>query len=67
MSDELKPCPFCGSEDSGTFKSSNLYYVACRCCDAEGPSFFYGVSENCDKYEARSKACKAWNERIKKA
>lgn len=46
-SDELKPCPFCGSTDieenataviSGRTTESQSGWVECRTCTAEGPT-----------------------------
>jgi hypothetical protein len=35
MSEELKPCPFCGSTDVEVWPVDE--YVKCNDCEAEGP------------------------------
>ena len=55
MSEKLKPCPFCGSDDlemEGSIMSS--YYVRCRKCGAGGGVMFPDNEEN---------AVKMWNAR----
>lgn len=45
MSDELKPCPFCGGEahiDGTTWRPSDgeeVAWVVCKLCNAYGPTF----------------------------
>lgn len=62
MSEELKPCPFCGSDDidygimSGTMKGFD--YIQCQNCGAEIRSINNG------KY---IEAIEAWNRRVKNA
>ena len=53
MSEELKPCPFCGgnailAEINGT----DDYYVVCEVCCA------------CTDFYPKEKAIKAWNSRV---
>ena len=55
MTDELKPCPFCGSEDvqeAGPLGFSQSWVVFCLDCAIEGP-----------KREAQADAIAAWNRR----
>jgi len=51
MSEELKPCPFCGSTNLG-FLSLFAWEVQCNLCLAEGP-----------KADTREEAIAAWNRR----
>lgn len=37
MSEQLKPCPFCGGKDVETRTSSMSWLVDCYTCDARGP------------------------------
>lgn len=64
MSEELKPCPFCGSErvvveDKGMF--SEDAQVTCR-CGVRGP-YVIGSKIAKNKQETRNKAARKWNER----
>jgi len=62
MSDELKPCPWCGITDSikpldlidefADEDESQIIVMYCSCCGAQGPHSF-------DKEEA----IEAWNKR----
>lgn len=59
MSEQLKPCPFCGSKDIGTsyhlpmFGEDMLYFVVCNDCGAMS-------------YHSRveKRAIEAWNRRV---
>lgn len=51
MDEELKPCPFCGSE---RVTAECIEYVTCRKCGADGPYFTDADTE---------KAIAAWNKR----
>lgn len=37
MSNELKPCPFCGNTDEDNFSIPDLERVSCDVCGAVGP------------------------------
>ena len=37
MSEELKPCPFCGGEADIRWHQSDCFVVSCTVCCAEGP------------------------------
>lgn len=56
MSAELKPCPFCVSEDVEICQIHELYAVFCYSCHAK--------SCECSTVE---KAAEAWNRRAKKS
>lgn len=63
MTEELKPCPFCGGEDAfveqSTFASS---YVICNNCMARGPD---STQDSDDEDEpGRDAAITAWNTRL---
>ncbi|PHM33312.1 Lar family restriction alleviation protein [Xenorhabdus innexi] len=66
MANELKPCPFCGSDNVGTehhydFADKDYEaWVNCYNCDASG-------SHACwfdDVGEAYTEAIKVWNQRV---
>ena len=52
MSEEIKPCPFCGSEDVEVFSNYGRYFVTCCDCGSEGPN-----------KEGKEEAIKGWNQR----
>lgn len=56
MSEELKPCPFCGNKKCGTGEVLNKYCeyerVSCGACGAEGPGA-----------ELKKEAYELWNTR----
>ena len=52
---ELKPCPFCGSEKvAGAHSFTNIYMIKCLKC---------GVIVSFQGKEEKDTACKAWNKR----
>jgi Lar family restriction alleviation protein len=51
---ELKPCPFCGSEDLDIESGYDHAYVICERCETEGPAISNGSA---------LEACEAWNTR----
>jgi len=58
---ELKPCPFCGSEAEireGVYQGEESSYVRCRECKATGRTFI--ISR---KYASNERAIEAWNRR----
>lgn len=69
MSDELKPCPFCGEtrERDGALKAVLAYYVSglvdctvgCERC-----GMFHQTSQAASESEARALAIAAWNRRF---
>lgn len=54
MMDELKPCPFCGSNDIDIEKLEKYgtYYLSCKQCSIEQPL-----------YNTLEQAINAWNRR----
>ena len=52
MSEELKPCPFCGGPEVAIQKGPNMAWIACFHCDAQGPL-----------HTTRKGAITAWNRR----
>jgi len=52
MSDELKPCPFCGEEDPTIERDGKWYYITCRKCECTS-----------DGDRGQSGAEKRWNTR----
>lgn len=55
---EIKPCPFCGSESVEITSVLGVTYVCCENCSADGPSK-YGDHP----IERMATAIEAWNER----
>ena len=61
MSEELKPCPFCGGEDiylkevDLDFAFSTYYHVRCLTCNCNLDSI---------QNTSKSKAIEAWNRRV---
>lgn len=65
MSDELKPCPFCGGTELETL-GSNDHYVRCSKCRAEGPTASIRMARsNFEDVNKRADALakEAWNTR----
>ena len=52
MTEDLKPCPFCGSENT----SCDGHFIQCSECHSSGPSFY-----PCFNHEF---VIKAWNHRV---
>ena len=65
MSDELKPCPFCGGEavlDTGF--ADYVFIVRCTKCFARTDSFIMSIDDvPDDELAAQSLAVEAWNRR----
>lgn len=38
MSEDLKPCPFCGSSDTNENDQGGIAWVGCNDCGTEGPT-----------------------------
>ena len=54
MSD-LKPCPFCGSDNTRAYSSTGICWVECLSCDAVGPTA-----------KTEAEAIDAWNMSIER-
>ena len=52
MSDQLKPCPFCGSSMCQTYLAGESVYVRCNMCNSTS-----------GEKNSREAAVKAWNRR----
>ena len=53
VNNNLKPCPFCGSNNVSKLEGiCNYYYVKCLACSCIGP-----------KHDSRRQSVKAWNKR----
>ena len=63
MSDELKPCPFCGSDKPYVSESDDgmARWVCCPDCDADGPPIHWKFDGTHD--EARRIVVDMWNNR----
>lgn len=57
MSDELKPCPFCGGEPQWQWHSGDALWIECTSCGAIGPQHENSTGENQDE------TLSAWNTR----
>ena len=57
MSEELKPCPFCGCHDR------KGYRIICGKCGCAGP--YVKIKEFPNKMDAQGKAKETWNRRVK--
>jgi len=66
MSDELKHCPFCGSdevEDWGEATwSQPAKWLYCTCCQAQGPRILMNRGEDPDAFMLRIRH--GWNARF---
>lgn len=53
--EDLKPCPFCGSENIGVYESevADVWYVSCNGCGCQ-----------IDSYTDRKWAINTWNSRV---
>lgn len=64
--EELKPCPFCGSDDVSrghTFQSS-LYFVECNNCECGSAHFIDDDGLNYNANSAWQAAVDSWNTRV---
>lgn len=60
MGKDLKPCPFCGSENVEYTFSENQGYIVCMDCLANGPFSNWGSDPKC----LVQAAVDVWNKRI---
>lgn len=56
MSDEARPCPFCGSTEVVMYGGASWCYMLCKGCEAAGPLA-----------QTAEEALRWWNERVKGA
>ena len=64
MSEELKPCPFCGCHDrkvSVGKMGTKGYKIICGNCGSAGP--YAKIEDFSHKMDAQENAKKAWNRR----
>jgi Lar family restriction alleviation protein len=52
MTEELKPCPFCGGSNVSTYEVKGSYSTLCVGCGGEGP-----------EEDSEAEAIAAWNRR----
>ena len=57
---ELKPCPFCGTEVLIIAEEDGIIFISCA-CGAKGP--FAGISTYGDIETAEKRAIEFWNKR----
>lgn len=68
MTEEIKPCPFCGSNNDlsiisyGTLEHGH-FYVQCKKCGANGPQAKINKNNIDHLLRIHDKAIKAWNQR----
>ncbi|MBR2208098.1 MAG: Lar family restriction alleviation protein [Synergistaceae bacterium] len=62
MSEELKPCPFCGGEAEVCADENEEYFVSCTKCTA----LFGYCTDTWGEYETEAAAIEAWNRRVSK-
>lgn len=58
---ELKPCPFCGSDQVGHATGTayeQFLFVACHECEAQGPPTAY------EGKDCKERAAENWNRRV---
>jgi hypothetical protein len=64
---ELKPCPFCGSEDLDSESTNHTRYIRCQNCSASGGHSFDHEEDNCDHEEDNwswETTISRWNKRV---
>jgi hypothetical protein len=60
ISQQLKPCPFCGFDDPHLYDEFGFYNVICSACGAEGPSSDV-LDEDNSPAVLRTQAINRWN------
>lgn len=63
MTEEIKPCPFCGSEAYYSFIEDGIWIVRCFACGAQvsKPLFTYSKER---MIKGRSAVIQMWNNRV---
>lgn len=57
MSEELKPCPFCGGREISVKHDDGIHWLRCDTCEATGPTL--------TKYHGEEgEPCVDWNTRV---
>jgi len=59
---DLKPCPFCGSDDLGHAYTADRVFIRCGSCGSGGPHCIYVHSRFRSLSEAELLAEKRWND-----
>jgi Lar family restriction alleviation protein len=54
MSEQMKPCPFCGSQDITQIRTDDSYWQKCRNCEATGPIGFKRHDEDDPNWNTRA-------------
>ena len=72
MSEELKPCPFCGSDVGTVYPTNptlfdNHFLVICQKCGCIGPFSDEWTNGALSPREFQEKAVAAWNTRVVEA
>lgn len=65
MSEELKPCPFCGCHDRRVNvrkMGAKGYKIICGKCGSAGP--YVKIEDFANKMDAQEEAKEAWNRRV---
>ena len=65
ISDELKPCPFCGARSVTAKEGSTFRWILamCDCCGACGPETRRDTLAPADAVEDKRRALAEWNSR----
>lgn len=67
MSEELKPCPFCGGEPIRSDENDGMgagmiaYWVSCKSCKSSSFATTARIDDETKRLSARQRADEAWN------
>jgi len=64
MNDELKPCPFCGSDDLKTERVNRTVHIGCNDCEALLPTIFNDPQLAHIKWNTRTPTWISVNDRL---
>lgn len=64
MSDQNKPCPFCGSTDVDLDDCAEDVMVVCDDCQANGPPTCIGCRDEEETIHLDFEAWELWNKRV---